>query len=283
MSVSTKAVYPFNLGGDDVYKFSDLTHGVAEAATWFERGMVWLFAFHHEEAICCFKRALEIDSSLAMAHWGIAYAHGPNYNIGPNSGYYEFAAGNGEDTYPSLVGAEKSARAAFALRDTVSEVERALIDAVQVRTCPVATPCARHLLRAFAEAMLGTYTRFTDSADVALVYAESLMNLHAWDLWPNHKGVMRPEAKAARSVLELALKANPNHPGLLHLYIHLMELGPQDAVKKADMLTTHLRTLVPAAGHLAHMPSHLDLRLGHYAAAVAANRKAVQGKKKIVF
>ena len=47
---------------------------------WFDRGLVWSYAFNHEEAIRCFDRALELDPDLAIARWGIAYAIGPNYN-----------------------------------------------------------------------------------------------------------------------------------------------------------------------------------------------------------
>src|SRR6476619_3845011 len=52
----------------------------AQAQSWFDRGMVWAYAFNHGEAIACFERALALDPDLAIARWGIAYSVGPNYN-----------------------------------------------------------------------------------------------------------------------------------------------------------------------------------------------------------
>ena len=51
-----------------------------QCQTWFDRGMVWLFAYNHEEAIFCFEKAIKSDHGCAFAYWGIAYAVGPNYN-----------------------------------------------------------------------------------------------------------------------------------------------------------------------------------------------------------
>src|SRR5262245_63108841 len=51
-----------------------------EAQTWFDRGLAWTYGFHHEEAKRCFERAVEADPECAIAHWGIAYVVGPNYN-----------------------------------------------------------------------------------------------------------------------------------------------------------------------------------------------------------
>src|ERR1700722_17349999 len=51
-----------------------------EARRWFDRGLIWSYAFNHEEAIACFERAVAADPQFAMAYWGLAYAAGPNYN-----------------------------------------------------------------------------------------------------------------------------------------------------------------------------------------------------------
>ena len=38
---------------------------------WFARGWMHILNFHHEEAMECFKRCIEIDALCAMALWGI--------------------------------------------------------------------------------------------------------------------------------------------------------------------------------------------------------------------
>src|SRR4051812_22855944 len=52
----------------------------AEAQRAFDQGLSLVYAFNHDESIRSFKRASELDPSLAMAHWGVALALGPNYN-----------------------------------------------------------------------------------------------------------------------------------------------------------------------------------------------------------
>ena len=52
-----------------------------------------------------------------------------------------------------------------------------------------------------------------------------------------------------------------------------MEASPQP--ERAREAADRLRNLVPDAGHLVHMPSHIDVRLGRWAEAAAANEKAM--------
>jgi tetratricopeptide (TPR) repeat protein len=62
--------------------------------------------------------------------------------------------------------------------------------------------------------------------------------------------------------------------------LHTMEMSasPQDALPAADLL----RNLVPDAGHLQHMPSHIDVLCGNYRDSVVSNLTAVQVDRRFV-
>ena len=69
-----------------------------------------------------------------------------------------------------------------------------------------------------------------------------------------------------------------NHPGLLHLHVHLMEMSPHP---EAALITgDRLRELSPDMGHLTHMPTHIDIQCGHYRDAMPWNQKAIVGDRK---
>ena len=106
--------YPYALGG----YHRAVTCANELAQTWFDRGMNWAFGFHHEEAIACFERAIDADPSCAMAHWGVAYSHGPNYNFHVNNGYY--VVSQQETGYPSMKCAYDAIQRAAALTGTYS-------------------------------------------------------------------------------------------------------------------------------------------------------------------
>src|SRR3954471_1241992 len=96
----------------------------AQAQTWFDRGLVWAYAFNHEEAIRCFERALELDQGLAIARWGIAYSVGPNYNKA-------WEAFDPIDLTASLARARMELH--LAAKAQPSAVEQGLIAALQAR------------------------------------------------------------------------------------------------------------------------------------------------------
>ena len=166
-----------------------------------------------------------------------------------------------------------------------SDVEKALIDAIQSRV-PKSTDdlSFKACNEAYAEAMASVYKKFSQDLDVATLYADAIMNLSAWDLWDLKTGEPRPGARSleAKTVLETALaqKGAYEHPGILHLYVHLMEMSqtPEVALVAAD----HLRNLCPDAGHLVHMPSHIDVQVGDYRRAVASNAEACLADEKYV-
>ena len=96
--------YPYNLGSYS----RKVTTASADAQRWFDRGLNWCFGYHHEEAVACFEKALETDPNCAMAHWGVAYAVGPNYN-------YPWELQDPAGKAAALARAHDSARAALTL------------------------------------------------------------------------------------------------------------------------------------------------------------------------
>lgn len=256
----------------DVYSRA-ITTTSAEAQLWFDRGLVWTYGYHHEEAIACFKRALEHDDTCAMAHWGIAYAVGPNYNM-------EWHHYDPEGKANALAAAYDATAAALALVDQITTIERELIEALPARY-PQRDPIERQepWNGAYADAMRGVYTTFPDDLDVAAIFAEAILNRTPWKMWDlKTDGIAEGAGTVeAREVLERAMRSDPaamRHPGILHLYVHLMEMSPfpELALKAGDVL----RTLVPAAGHLIHMPTHIDVLCGHYHDVLIDNQRAIR-------
>ena len=255
----------------DVYS-RRITTSSPDAQLWFDRGLVWTYAYNHEMAIECFQRALQHDPDCAMAHWGVGYAIGPNYN-------FEWWMMDPATKAKALGAAYDSARAALALADKVSPPERALIEALPARY-PQREPIKKQepWNIDFAAAMKKAHEAHPGDIDVAALCAESILNCTPWKMWDLPTGRPAPGARTeeAQAVLETAMAELPGamgHPGVLHLYVHLMEMSPfpEKALKAGDAL----RTLVPDAGHLIHMPTHIDVLCGHYQNVVHWNEAAV--------
>lgn len=231
----------------------------AIAQKYFDQGLTWTFAFNHDEAIRSFEEAARQDPQLAIAWWGVALCYGPHIN------------------FPILP--EKQAKAAWAaltraqqLKSNASPVERALIEALAARYANPAPADRAALDQAYAGAMQKVHEQFPADPDIAVLYAESLMDLQPWDMWTND-GKPKGRTTEVVAVLDRVLEEHPTHPGATHLYIHAVEASPDAA--RALASADALRNLVPISGHLRHMPSHIYVRVGKWAEAVEANRKAI--------
>ena len=257
----------------DIDVFSrKVTAANEEARRWFDRGLTWCYAYCHEESIACFRRALDADPECAMAHWGIAYASGPNYN-------FPWRLMDPQTKAGFLAAAYDATEAAMALVGKVTPVERAMIEALPARY-PRREPIEDQSVwdDAFADAMREVWRDHRGDLEVVAIFAEAIMNRTPWQMWDLKTGGVAAGAGTdeARHVLEEALNAFPaawDHPGILHLYVHLMEMSPfpEKALKAGD----RLRELVPDAGHLIHMPTHIDILCGHYHDVLTWNEKAI--------
>lgn len=236
-----------------------VTTNSPEAQAYFDQGLALLYGFNHEAAMLSFQQAIALDSNCVMAWWGQAIASGPNIN-------------NTEMDSLAKVTAWETIVEAQAHIDGASPIEKGLIAALSARYTWPAPDDRKALDSAYAEAMGEVYSDFPDDPDVAVFYADALMNLRPWDLW-TFDGTPQPGTDEIISVLEKVLEKQPNHPGACHFYIHTMEASPFP--EKALPAANVLRNRIPGAGHLVHMPSHIDIRLGHYEDAIIANSKAI--------
>ena len=260
--------YPYDLG-----RYSRrVTTASADAQRWFDRGLNWCFGYHHEEAVACFEKALAADPDCAMALWGVGYAAGPNYNFP-----WELMDPAGKAA--ALARAHDASRAALALVSGVTAAERALIEALPARY-PQRDPIEDQgpWNDAFADAMRRVHQAHPGDLEVRHIFAEAILNRTPWRMWDPRSGEPAPGAGTleARDVLESAFRELPgamNHPGLLHLHVHLMEMSPHP---EAALVTgDRLREVSPDMGHLIHMPTHIDIQCGHYRDAMHWNLKAI--------
>ena len=250
-----------------------------EAQLWFDRGLNWLFGYNHGEAIACFKKAAEADPDCAMAYWGVAYATGPNYNL-PWHLY------DPKGRAMALAAAYEAAQEAKARTDKITTVEKALIEALDARY-PQRDPIDDLMPwnKDYTNSMRKVLADNPSDLDVQTVFVESIMNETPWKMWDLKTGGVAEDAGTAeaREILETSFRdiaESWNHPGLLHLYVHLMEMSPfpELALRAGD----RLRELVPESGHLIHMPTHIDVLCGNYRDVVVYNQKATVADRKFL-
>jgi tetratricopeptide (TPR) repeat protein len=237
----------------------------AEAQQFFEQGLVLIYGFNHEEAARSFRRATELDPKLAMAYWGIALAVGPNYNEP------EIDVERVKLAYEALKKAQELG--------SQSAIERDYIAALAKRFSVESKPDYKRLGKDYADAMGVLYRTYPDDLDAATLYADSLMNIHPWQLWTKD-GKPGEDTEEIVAVLESVLRRDPNHIGANHLYIHAVEASrhPERALPSAERLSR----LNPSSGHLVHMPAHIYIRTGSYDAAAIANEEAAEADRKYI-
>ena len=251
----------------------------AEAQRWFDRGLMWCYGFHHEEAEVCFQKAIDLDPGCAMAHWGLAMVVGPDYN----KRWDEF---DPVDLAQAAPRAYAASRKAATLAASATPIEQALATALLRRyQHDSPTEDMQRWIDDYADAMRHVYASFPDDFDVVTLFADALLNRTPWKLWELSTGEVAEGAdtREAITVLERASaqieeQSLPWHVGVLHMYIHVMEMSPtpEKALKAADRIVG----LVPDAGHLQHMASHIYVLCGLYEDVVRVNSLAIEGDRK---
>jgi tetratricopeptide (TPR) repeat protein len=226
----------------------------AEAQAFFDQGITLLYGFNHEEAVRAFRRAGELDPAAPMPLWGMALGAGPNYNLDVDAEREKMA-------FETVQKAQK-------LAEQASQVEKDYVVALAARYSGEAHPDYKKLSRDYAAAMKGLSEKYPDDLDAATLYAESMMNLNPWRLW-SLDGQPWERTEEIVQVLESVLRRDPNHAGANHLYIHALEASPH--AERALPSAKRLETMVPNVGHLVHMPAHIYIRTGDYAAAAKNN------------
>jgi tetratricopeptide (TPR) repeat protein len=252
---STKQIAPLfeNLGD---YSFP-ITTDNDRAQAFFDQGMRLTFAFNHAEAHRSFMEASRLDPGSAMAFWGQAYALGPNINDPQPDQQRKESAWSALQKANSYLGG-------------ASPLEKALVTALNSRYSNAWETDVAALNSAYLVAMEKVLGQFPDNPDVLTLYAAAAMNTMPWNYW-DPDGNPMPSTPKAKQALEKAIDRNPGHPGAHHYYIHMVELPfPDLGVPSAETL----EGLMPAAGHLVHMPSHIYIRVGRYKDAVRVNHLA---------
>lgn len=227
------------------------------AQRYFDQGLTLCYNFNHAEAIRSFEAAARVDTNCAMAWWGVAFAYGPNINAPM------------DDT--AVPKAWDALQKAIALKDHASPRERDYIDALAKRYSKETVKDRAALDEAFANAMRALTKKYPDDLDAKVLLAEALMDTSPWNYWDENM-TPKPSAKEALEVIESVLSRVKAHSGADHLYIHLVEAGPNPW--KGEPSADRIGKLTPKAGHLVHMASHIYVRVGRYHDASRVNERA---------
>ena len=242
------------LSGLDGYRFA-VESSDRKVQRYVGQGMLLVYGFNPEEAARSFEAALAIDPSCPSCWWALAWALGPTINA--------------DMAPPTVARVEHALREARRHAARATPVRRALIEALSRRH-----PGGGALDElGYSQQMLALARLHPRDADIALLAAESILNLHPYDWWAPD-GSPKPWTPEIEALLQRAMTLQPRHPGAHHYWIHLQESSrhPQRALPSADFL----RDAFPGSGHLLHMPSHIDMRVGRFDAAIRANQRSIE-------
>lgn len=234
---------------------------------YFNQGLVLAYGFNHAEAARSFYYASKLDPTCAMAFWGYAYVLGPNYNAGMESDNYERAY-------------EAIQQAIDLSKNNTTPKEIAMINALSKRYVKEPVEDRKELDVVYSKAMGEAFKTFPNDADIGAMYAESLMNLHPWDLF-DKQGQAKEWTPEIIATLEQVFEINPKHCGAHHFYIHAVEASaePEKGLYSAQLFD---EGLVSGAGHLLHMPAHIYIRTGDYHKGTMSNIQAIKNDSAYV-
>jgi tetratricopeptide (TPR) repeat protein len=236
-----------------------ITTGSPLAQKYFDQGLRLTYGFNHDEAIKSFREGIREDSTCAMCWWGVAYALGPNINLPMDTA--------------AVAPAWEAVQQAVRNAGWTSKQEQAYIGALVKRYSPEISPNRAPLDSAWARAIGEVHRRYPADDDAAVLYAEALMDLRPWNYWSNAGKPRAPSTLETVKVLERVVNRTLDNPGACHFYIHAIEAST--FAERAVPCAERLGSLVPGAGHLVHMPTHIYMRIGRWEDAVDHNATAV--------
>ena len=231
------------------------------AQKFFDQGLRLVYGYYFPEAIASFEEAQQYDPDHPMLDWGLALAMGPNPNSRKNS-FPDDPHGDGR----------KAIASAHAHLARATPVERALIENLSVQYDTDRYPDRAVRDEKYIEATRSVLDRYPDDLGGRVHVCGRLNDPRGVELLARDGSPLAGTSEAA-TALDHILALDPNHPGAVHLYVHLFESSaePERALPQAD----RLESLMPKAGHMVHMPSHIYLRVGQYEKAIASNERSV--------
>lgn len=242
-----------------------ITTSSPDAQRHFDQGLALAYGFNHAGAIASFREAQKLDPTCAMCFWGEALAYGPNINAPMD--------------VTANARAVALARYAQWLARNSSGAEQALTAAMLKRYSADGSSDRAALDAAYADAMLEAAAAHPEHDDIALLAAEAAMDTRPWDYWQADGHTPQPRIGEAVRLVESVLARNVDHPQAAHLYIHLMESGPDP--KRAEAAADRLAApLAPTLGHLVHMPAHIYFRLGRWKDSLRVNIAAARADEE---
>lgn len=263
----------FSMIDKNDFHFSITTNN-EQAQKWFDRGMLFVYGFNHNEGIECFKQVIKYDPNCAMAYWAIANALHCNYNK------WEVTI----EEMNEIIDKTKKA-CELASITTLTQLENDLINASKSRNCyPYIPTDIKIINKNYVNEMRLLLKNHIDNIEFIVLFIEGLMNLRPWKLWDNEMTLESEEITSEIRLIYSSTKYLVNtksHPGYSHLFVHLMEMAPtKKQVEEALSYADDLRTKWPTMGHLVHMASHIEMNLGMYIKSVESNIWAIKADEK---
>lgn len=241
--------------------------------TLFNSGMLNYYAYSYTQAENDFRQALLYDQNCGMCYWGLALAKKhqalelghPFKDIGYEDIQRAAKLVNQKNTFH--YDAVQAARRSFSLDKRMT---------------------SRKLQVKYINSLKTLYQKYKHNPEWreeslallvdAIVYFDNVDHSQEGDVILSHCHASNDDYKhEALELLVPVLKnpAYPDHPGLLHSYIHIAERHTSDpiglvAAKKLPAFSDGL------IAHYIHMPNHIYWRRGMYDEAIQANRKAIE-------
>lgn len=223
----------------------------------FIQGLKYLHNFIYPLASWEFNLAIQADPKFALGYWGLmmSYKH-PIWSFENKAKGTEVLK-----KYRSLKNVK------------TKPFEKGLIDAVSLIYGP-----GNLLSREYnyMQAMEKLYHQYPNNVEIMSFYALALLG-YSVDA-PYDKSTMSYMSKAA-NILQPYTKSNPDHPGVIHYYIHANDMPNPAVARKGLSVKENVYKYLTDSPHILHMPSHLYTDLGDWPNAAKSNLLSIKADK----